>query len=1054
MKSNQVMASELLNGGNRKTTYLVLSILLLSSLPMLPSVSADEGIPSELQAQGITAIFDNASETTTVSWRNIAQSGGDQDLYEDLWDATYHVYRSSSPINTANVQSLSPWYSVDACDSESAEPWGSNPNRCRGSGSAGYHPGHSATYQVGAGTEGAFFYAITTELGDGNITTTLTANASLVYEPVMEVTTPIRSPYNIVADFDPGTSKTTIQWINYNSINPVLPEDGDDAFEIHLWRTENKIDRENGQTLLSGIPIATLSSTTSQHVVDVPPMTNREVYYSVTYMLPNWTSEGASYEDTRFLSNNAMNTAILEDNTPPEGVDTVEALFTPNDNGTGYTTIVWDDIISEQGEQYRIYRHGEYFNSTNNPYVQLIATVQEGVSSFQYNVPFNTYGDFVYCVVIVDQFGATNPEIAQSSCDIVDEDSDSNWVKEPSDVNATFLGDGTTRVTWKDQAGIEGERYHVWRASQRFVGNEFVENQSLFWMGSVPDGIEQFDVSLPDEVSMSNVYYYVTSEAMYNCPGCNGTMMYTELVQNYDGPISEDTKKPSPGRITDLLMLGELQVVDIEWMNSDQEVGESYSLYRHLGDPFGNAEFAVSNYTDEGWEFVEGPIPENGFSTMVRQIPVANNTERDVWYAVIMEDSYGNINPQIFPGSGGNSMIVSEDTKAPSITYAIHDENNIPVEQTSLIRGEYTLRIEVSETLEEFPIVNISTAGGSLTGGSEQSMVLLSQNNNNPDKGPEYFQTFSISSTATAGDLYIAINLTDMSLNTIDRVISDFSIDAKSPTVTIFSPTSSDDGAMYLYGNDIKVVAGANDDVDIASMQMRFVQNYGTSSSITEPWREVSGLTISEDGDWSIEMVFSSGNFLPGTHEVSVKATDTAGNERTSKVKFITDWCRHRDDGSTVCEYTDPVQADPDTIYPELNATDPPYMIAWVTAGISFLAVIASLLVISSAMSGPKKKKGDEDDEGDDWMNEFIGTSAEPDMAEITGGAPAGKTEEVVPEEDDPFAVNVIQPKRRKKKSKKDDDDDDDDDDDEDDEKPKRKRRSAGRRKAPKRKRS
>ena len=67
------MAGELLNGGNRKTTYLVLSILLLSSLPMISSVSADEGIPSELQAQGITAVFDNASETTTVSWRNIAQ---------------------------------------------------------------------------------------------------------------------------------------------------------------------------------------------------------------------------------------------------------------------------------------------------------------------------------------------------------------------------------------------------------------------------------------------------------------------------------------------------------------------------------------------------------------------------------------------------------------------------------------------------------------------------------------------------------------------------------------------------------------------------------------------------------------------------------------------------------------------------------------------------------------------------------------------------------------------------------------------------------------------
>ena len=187
-----------------------------------------------------------------------------------------------------------------------------------------------------------------------------------------------------------------------------------------------------------------------------------------------------------------------------------------------------------------------------------------------------------------------------------------------------------------------------------------------------------------------------------------------------------------------------------------------------------------------------------------------------------------------------------------------------------------------SKTVNEFPIVNITTSqGGSLTGGSEQAMVLLSQNTNNPNKGPEYFQSFSISSSTVAGDLMISINLTDLVLNTIDREISEFSIDAKSPEVTIFSPTSENDGAKYLYGNDIKIVAGATDDVGIVSMQMRFVQNYGTSSSVTEPWRNVSGVTINDDGDWTIEMVFSSGNFLPGLHEVSVKAIDTAGNENS-----------------------------------------------------------------------------------------------------------------------------------------------------------------------------
>ena len=141
-------------------------------------------------------------------------------------------------------------------------------------------------------------------------------------------------------------------------------------------------------------------------------------------------------------------------------------------------------------------------------------------------------------------------------------------------------------------------------------------------------------------------------------------------------------------------------------------------------------------------------------------------------------------------------------------------------------------------------------------------------------------------------------------------------------------------------------------------MQMRFVQNYGTSSAVTEPWRNATGISINEDGDWTMEMMFSSSNFLPGVHEVSVKAVDSAGNERTTKVQFVTDLCLQRvSDGTTICEYSNPVAEEPETIYPELNATDPPYMIAWVTAGVSLLAVIVCLVVISTAMAAPKKKK-------------------------------------------------------------------------------------------------
>jgi len=1055
------MGVSMLNGGNRRTTYFVLSILLLSSLPMLNTVSADIGIPSELQAQDISASFDNVSETTTITWRNIEDVGGDVNLYSELWDATYHVYRHDSPITSANIDSLTPWKSVPACDRISI----SQSVDCRGQ-AAGTH---EVTYQVGAGTNNSFYYAITTELADGNVTKTLDFNASSLYEPVIEITTPVRSPFNVQASFNTMTSQTTIQWVNYNALYPILPESGPDALQINLWQTTFRVQRSNGDILLQqGNPdvtkIATLPPTDSSYVLDVPQETSREVFYSVTYLLPNWTDEGNDYQDLRFLSDNAMSEALLEDNMPPNPVDTVAAFFTPLEDGTGQTTIVWDGLFSEENEVYKIYRHGQYFNSTDDPYAQLIATVAESVDEdsdgsfeFIYSVPYNTYGNFVYCVVVVDQFGAYNSDISLQSCADVDEDSDENWVKEPTNVNATFLGNRTTRVTWTDQAGVEGERYHIWRGSFRVQGPEFKSNPELLtWVGSVPDGVEQFDVILDEGLEDIGTHYFVTSEALYNCLGCNSTVMYKELVQNWDGPIVEDTLAPEEAGISNLMMLGELQVVDFEWKNSNEE-GESYYIYRHFGDPFGDSEFAVSNYTDPGWELIEGPIPENNFATMIRQIPVPDDAQRDVWYSVIIADAFGNINPLILPGIGGNSLQVTEDTQAPRISYYIADEDGIPVTDNSLVRGEYTLRIETTETLNENPMINMTTsAGGSLTGGSETAMILLSQNTNNPEKGPEYFQTFSISSTTTAGDVTITINLTDLVFNTADRVIDEFSIDAKSPVVTIFSPTSEDDGSLYMVGDDISIVAGASDDVGIVTMQMRFVQNYGNSDSmVTEPWRNATGITISEEGDWTMQMVFPSGNFLPGIHEVSVKAIDSAGNERTSKVKFAVDWCIHRvSDGTTICEHSNPVAEEPETIYPELNATDPPYMIAWVTAGVSLLAVLVSLVVIVTAMSGPKKKK-DEDDVGDDWMNEFIGTSAEPDMAEITGTAP--REEKIsAPEDDDedPFAVNVSQPKRRRKKQVVEDDDDDDDDDDDRPRRKPRKRRSAPRRRPPKRKRS
>ncbi len=100
----------MLNGGNRKVTIFVLMLLLLSTIPLVPTTTADEGFPVELQAQDIEAVFDPVSEETTITWRNIEDFAGDISILESLWNATYHVYRSSQNITEQNVFDLETFY--------------------------------------------------------------------------------------------------------------------------------------------------------------------------------------------------------------------------------------------------------------------------------------------------------------------------------------------------------------------------------------------------------------------------------------------------------------------------------------------------------------------------------------------------------------------------------------------------------------------------------------------------------------------------------------------------------------------------------------------------------------------------------------------------------------------------------------------------------------------------------------------------------------------------------------------------------------------------------
>jgi hypothetical protein len=216
-----------------------------------------------------------------------------------------------------------------------------------------------------------------------------------------------------------------------------------------------------------------------------------------------------------------------------------------------------------------------------------------------------------------------------------------------------------------------------------------------------------------------------------------------------------------------------------------------------------------------------------------------------------------------------------------------------------------------------------------------------------------------------------------------------------------------------------------------------------------------------------MDLEFSAGNFLPGSHFVLVWVLDSAGNECLVNVIFVVDDCRNRLDGTTMCNYVEALkdELEPEVITPSF--TDPPYVLVWILTGVFVLSLLIMLFVIQTSMSGPKKKKskGDEEDD-DDWMSEFIGTSQDVDMDSVTNTtSPDEKsmqTEKSEVEEEDPFAVNLIERKTRPKKGEteasaaEEDEEDgidwseyDDDEEEEAEEKPVSKKRAVGRRAAP-----
>jgi hypothetical protein len=215
-----------------------------------------------------------------------------------------------------------------------------------------------------------------------------------------------------------------------------------------------------------------------------------------------------------------------------------------------------------------------------------------------------------------------------------------------------------------------------------------------------------------------------------------------------------------------------------------------------------------------------------------------------------------------------------------------------------------------------------------------------------------------------------------------------------------------------MQGDPILISGGASDDVGVVSIEIRFITATSTSKWINI----IASSTQSEEG-WAFAYPVAVGDFPLGTVRVEIRATDAAGNQNTGQVSFATDDCHQSIEGLSICDGKEGQKAPPEVILENVSMGSGPFLFVFVLAGINIIALIVVIMTIISALSAPRKKRGDDEDEGDEWMSEFIGTSSEPDMDAITSGAK--KEEKQVDEDDDeedPFAVNELVRKERRKK--------------------------------------
>ncbi len=819
-----------------------------------------------------------------------------------------------------------------------------------------------------------------------------------------------------------------------------------------------------------------------------------------------------SYEDTRFESSNTFGPVAEDALPPADCTQaSAEFTTLVTEPITGMTKIQWARP-ADSPNIYRIYRSPQNFTSVNDDLVEFVKQIESGIATPEttVDIPAGVARTVYYGVVAVDEHGNERKTVIEDARDVVVEDTLTGYIPLPTNVQATYDGQrGISTVTWNDALYVQGETYTVWR-SVPVIGKQLngevdfdigqhvrifddaagyicdndnpLEGQfcNVVAIGeNIAEGAGSFEFPV-DEGKDQEVFYAVTVEFRTWCSVSSS--MEDETCSDYAEAMEpvkvpqfsttstgnsmmdahrEDGKAPTPVRFDsdNTVVNGVEAQILIKWMDAAQlgDQGDEYYIYRWDGvtDPFilPESNVSVSETTLDaqvGWTNIAGPIERQSTSDFefAKYLNIPADSEREVYYAVISVDEYGNIqdrlvlrNPEESMSAncitGCNVLKIREDTLPPTIEFEIRESSSTPPTK-GLVGGiDYQVRVYPSEALDPdgLPEISILTSVGQeyLIEDTECEAVT-----DVADNLLYYMTTISVPSLPKE-DLQIWVELTDVSGNSVNFSVEGYSFDGVPPSLELYAPNQD---SVYLYGEDIIIYGAATDDMNVTSVE--FKVNDGQ-------WMNVIDMTPSTIGpedtpylSFTATILASSLEPAFGEHNLFFKVRDEGGNAPVfGPFLFITDFCTHNATGYLECESaidrTPKAIEEPPGYVPKLG--DANYMLAYSAICLNLFLLVFTLLVAISAATDPrgKKRKDDDEDEVEDWMKDFMGGGS----SDLRSGLDAAPTQDLTQaksldddEEDDELAPVKISRRRRA-----DDDDDDDDDDSEYERRPPRRRR-------------